>query len=128
MSSLPYVIGAIVFAFVVGCATGYSNRDGAAKVSAAKAYKASEDQRIKMQGKIDLLSAQYEEERKCVASVNFQRTTTIKDYYHDVSVPAECALPDPMFSLLVNSVRDANVSTGEPSSAEIGRASCRDRV
>ena len=99
------------------CATGYSNRDGAAKVSAAKAYKASEDQRIKMQGKIDLLSAQYEEERKRVASVNFQRTTTIKDYYHDVSVPAECVLPDPMFSLLVNSVRDANVSTGEPSSA-----------
>ena len=114
MSSLPYVIGAIVFAFVLGCATGYSNRDGAAKASAAKAYKASEDQRIKMQGKIDLLSAQYEEERKRVASVNVQRTNTIKDYYHDVVVPAECALPDPMYSLLVNSVRDANVSTGEP--------------
>jgi hypothetical protein len=117
MSSLPYIIGAIVFAFVLGCATGYSNRDGAAKASAAKAYKASEDQRIKMQGQIDLLSAQYEEERKRVASVNVQRTNTIKDYYHDVVVPAECGLPDPMYSLLVNSVRDANVSTGESSSA-----------
>lgn len=117
MSSLPYIIGAIVFAFVLGCATGYSNRDGAAKASAAKAYKASEDQRIKMQGKIDLLSAQYEEERKRVASVNVQRTNTIKDYYHDVVVPAECALPNPMYSLLVNSVRDANVATGEPSNA-----------
>jgi len=116
MSSLPYVIGAIVFAFVLGCATGYSNRDGAAKASAAKAYKASEDQRIKMQGKINLLSAQYEKERERVASVNIQRTNTIKEFYRDVpAVPAECALPDPMYSLLVNSVRDANVSTGEPS-------------
>ena len=117
MSNLAVTIGIVIAAFFAGCMNGYVVRDGAAKASAAKAYKASEDQRIKMQGKIDLLSAQYEEERKRVASVNVQRTNTIKDYYHDVVVPAECALPDPMYSLLVHSVRDANVATGEPSSA-----------
>jgi hypothetical protein len=103
---------------VSGGATGYAIRDGAAKSAAAKAYKAAEEQRVVMQGKIDLISAQYEEERRRVSSVNVQRTNTIKEFYRDApAVPAECALPDPMYGLLVNSVRDANVSTGEPSSA-----------
>lgn len=118
MIPLPYVLGALVAVFVLGCANGYAIRDGAAKSSAAKAYKAAEEQRVIMQGKIDTISAQYEEERRRVSSVNVQRTNTIKEFYRDApAVPAECALPDPMFSLLVNSVRDANVATGEPISA-----------
>lgn len=117
MIPLPYVIGAIVAVFVLGCATGYSNRDQSAKASASKAYKAAEDQRIKMQGKIDLLSAQYEEEKKRVASVNLQRTNTIKEYYLNApAVDPRCALSVPMYSLLANHVADANVTTtGEPS-------------
>lgn len=119
MSSLPYLIGAIVFAFVLGCATGYSNRDQSAKSAAIKAYKAAEDQRIKMQGEIDLLSAQYEEEKKRVASVNLQRTNTIKEYYLNApAVDPRCALSAPMYGLLANHVADANVAaTGEPSVA-----------
>jgi hypothetical protein len=118
MIPLPYMLGALVAVFVLGCANGYAIRDGAAKSAAAKAYKAAEKRRIVMQGQIDVLSAQYEEERRRVSSINIQRTNTIKEFYRDAPVvPAECALPDPMYSLLVNSVRDANVSTGEPSSA-----------
>jgi hypothetical protein len=118
MIPLPYALGALVAVFVLGCANGYVIRDGAAKSSAAKAYKAAEGRRLVMQGQIDVLSAQYEEERRRVSSINIQRTNTIKEFYRDApAVPAECALPDPMFSLLVNSVRDANVSTGEPISA-----------
>jgi hypothetical protein len=118
MIPLPYALGALVAVFVLGCANGYVIRDGAAKSSAAKAYKAAEGRRLVMQGQIDVLSAQYEEERRRVSSINIQRINTIKEFYRDApAVPAECALPDPMFSLLVNSVRDANVSTGEPISA-----------
>lgn len=118
MSNLAVIIGIVVGAFFLGCVNGYVVRDGAAKSSAAKAYKAAEGRRLVMQGQIDVLSAQYEEERRRVSSVNVQRTNTIKEFYRDVpAVPAECALPDPMYSLLVNSVRDANVSTGELSSA-----------
>jgi len=118
MIPLPYMLGALVAVFVFGCANGYAIRDGSAKSAAAKAYKAAEGRRIVMQGQIDVLSAQYEEERRRVSSINIQRTNTIKEFYRDApAVSAECALPDPMYSLLVNSVRDANVSTGEPSSA-----------
>jgi len=118
MIPLPYMLGALVAVFVLGCANGYAIRDGSAKSAAAKAYKAAEGRRMVMQGQIDVLSAQYEEERRRVSSINIQRTNTIKEFYRDApAVPAECALPDPMYSLLVNSVRDANVSTGEPSSA-----------
>ena len=118
MSNMVLIISIVVGAFFLGCVNGYVVRDGAAKSSAAKAYKAAEGRRIVMQGQIDVLSAQYEEERRRVSSVNVQRTNTIKEFYRDApAVPAECALPDPMYGLLVNSVRDANVSTGEPSSA-----------
>jgi hypothetical protein len=118
MSNLAVIIGIVIAAFFIGCMNGYVVRDGSAKSAAAKAYKAAEERRIVMQGQIDVLSAQYEEERRRVSSVNVQRTNTIKEFYRDApAVPAECALPDPMYSLLVNSVRDANVATGEPSSA-----------
>lgn len=118
MSNLAVIIGIVVGAFFLGCVNGYVVRDGSAKSAAVKAYKAAEEQRVVMQGKIDTISAQYEEERRRVSSVNVQRINTIKEFYRDApAVPAECALPDPMFSLLVNSVRDANVATGEPSSA-----------
>lgn len=115
----PIITIAVVVGLVVsGGATGYAIRDGAAKSAAAKAYKAAEKQRVVMQGKIDTISAQYEEERRRVSSVNVQRTNTIKEFYRDApAVPAECALPDPMYGLLVNGVRDANVATGEPSLA-----------
>lgn len=121
MSNLAVIIGIVVGAFFLGCVNGYAIRDGAAKSAAVKAYKAAEEQRVVMQSKIDTISAQYEEERRRVSSVNVQRTNTIKEFYRDApAVPAECALPDPMYSLLVNSVRDANVSTGEPISAMPG--------
>lgn len=118
MNNLIAPIAVAVGLVVGGGATGYAIRDGAAKSAAVEAYKAAEEQRVVMQGKIDTISAQYEEERRRVSSVNVQRTNTIKEFYRDApAVPAECALPDPMYGLLVNGVRDANVATGEPSLA-----------
>jgi molybdopterin-guanine dinucleotide biosynthesis protein A len=102
-------IATFVVVFVLGCATGYSNRDSAAKTAAAKAYKAAQDQLEKKQGEIDVLSAKYEEERERANKVLHERTNTIREYYNNTpAVAPSCALPDPMYGLLANSVRDAN--------------------
>jgi hypothetical protein len=120
MIPLPYILGALVAVFVLGCATGYSNRDGTAKMAAAKAYKAAEGQRQVMQGQIDTLSAKYEAERERANKVLLERTNTIREYYNNVpAVAPSCALPDPMFGLLVNSVRDANAYATSELSADL---------
>lgn len=115
MIPLPYMLAALVAVFVLGCANGYAIRDSAAKTAAAKAYKAAQDQREKMQGEIDVLSAKYEATKAAADRKQLERTNTIREYYtQGPTVDANCALPNPMFSLLVNSVRDANAAaTGE---------------
>ena len=117
MIPLPYVLGALVAVFVLGCANGYAIRDGAAKSSAAKAYKAAEGQRIILQGQLDVVSTKYEKERERANRVSVERYNTVREYYRTAPpVDASCGLPDLPYSLLVNSVRDANVAaSGEPS-------------
>jgi hypothetical protein len=119
MSNLAVIIGIVIAAFFLGCINGYVVRDGAAKSSAAKAYRAAEGQRIILQGQLDVVSTKYEKERERATRVAVERYNTVREYYRDVpAVAPSCALPDPMFSLLVNSVRDANAAaSGEPSSA-----------
>ena len=120
MIPLPYMLMALVAVFVLGCANGYAIRDGSAKTAAAKAYKAAEGQRIIMQGQIDTLSAKYEAERERSNKVLLERTNTIREYYNQgPTVDANCALPNPMFSLLVNSVRDANAAASGELSSEL---------
>ena len=117
MIPLPYMLAALGAVFVLGCATGYSNRDGAAKAAAAKAYKAAQEQLEKKQGEIDAISAKYEAERERANKVLHERTNTIREFYKQgPTVDANCALPNPMFSLLANSVRDANAAA----SGELG--------
>ena len=117
MSNMALIISIVVGAFVLGCANGYAIRDGAAKSSAAKAYKAAEGQRIILQGQLDVVSTKYEKERERAGRVAVERYNTVKEYYRTAPpVDASCGLPDLPYSLLVNSVRDANIAaSGEPS-------------
>lgn len=117
MSNMAIIISIVVGAFVLGCLNGYAIRDGAAKSSAAKAYKAAEGQRIIFQGQLDVVSTKYEKERDRATRLAMARTNTVREYYRTAPpMDASCGLPDPMYSLLVNSVRDANVAAaGEPS-------------
>lgn len=118
MIPLPYVLGALVAVFVLGCANGYAIRDSAAKTAATKAYKAAEGQRLVMQGQIDVISAKYEELKEISNRKYVERTNTIREFYSKgPAVDPHCALADPMFRLLSDNVRDANAAaTGEPSS------------
>lgn len=117
----PYILGAMVAVFVLGCANGYAIRDGSAKAAAAKAYKAQ----IAVQERLNEVSTLYEAERERASRVATERTNTVREYYRDVPALADgCALPDPMFGLLISAVRDHNAAaeSGEilPSSAGTG--------
>jgi hypothetical protein len=116
-----YIIpAAISVAFVVGCTIGYSNRDNMAKAAAAKAYQAAEKQRSELQEKVNVISAEYEAERNRTSQVRVERTATIRRYYSASSpVAASCAVPDTVYGLLANSVRDANASTSGELSSEM---------
>jgi len=120
MIPMPYILGAFVAVFVLGCLNGYAIRDGAAKSAAAKAYKAAEGQRQVMQGQIDVISAKYEATKEAANRKAVERTNTVREYYSQgPTVDANCALPNPMFSLLVNSVRDANAAASGELSPEL---------
>jgi len=106
MISWPYILGALVAVFVLGCVNGYAIRDGAAKAAAVKAYKAQ----IAVQERLNNVSTLYEAERERASRVNTERTNTVREIYRDVTVPAECALPDVSYGLLVDSVRDYNAA------------------
>ena len=122
MISWPYILAALVAVFVLGCANGYAIRDGSAKAAAVKAYKAQ----IAVQERLNNVSTLYEAERERASRVSTERTNTVREYYRDVPALADgCALPDPMFGLLINAVRDHNAAaeSGEilPSSAGTGK-------
>jgi hypothetical protein len=119
MSNLAVTIGIVIAAFFIGCLNGYVVRDGAAKSSAARAYKAAEGQRIILQGQLNVVSTKYEKERERASRVAVERYNTVREYYRTAPpIDASCGLPDLPYSLLVNSVRDANVAaSGEPSNA-----------
>jgi hypothetical protein len=106
MISWPYILGALVAVFVLGCANGYAIRDGAAKAAAVKAYKAQ----IAVQERLNNVSTLYEAERERASRVNTERTNTVREIYRDVTVPAECALPDVSYGLLIGAVRDYNAA------------------
>jgi len=114
--SWPYILGALVAVFVLGCANGYAIRDGAAKSAAVKAYKAQ----IAVQERLNEISTLYEAERERASRVNTERTNTVREIYE--TVPAECALPDVSYGLLVDSVRDYNAAaeSGDVVSAVTG--------
>jgi hypothetical protein len=122
MSNLAVTIAVIVGIFVIGCANGYAIRDGAAKAAAAKAFKAAEGQRIILQGQLDVVSAKYEKERERASRVAVERYTTIRKYYPAHPVDPSCAVPDPMYGLLVNSVRDANVAASGELGSELPKS------
>lgn len=122
MSNLAIGIAVIIGAFILGCANGYAIRDGAAKAAAAKAFKAAEGQRIVLQGQLDVVSAKYEKERERASRVAVERHNTIREFYRSAPpVDPSCAVPERMYGLLVNSVRDANVATSGELGGELSK-------
>lgn len=123
MIPLPYILGALVAVFILGCANGYAIRDGAAKSAAAKAFKAAEGQRIILQGQLDVVSAKYEKERERASRVAVERHNTIREFYRNAPpVDPSCAVSELPYGLLVNSVRDANVAASGELGSELPKS------
>lgn len=117
----PYILVAMfVGVFVLGSMSGYNIRDAAAKSAAAKAFKASELQRVLLQEKINVVSAQYEAERQRASRVAVERTNTIREIYRtSPPVDINCRVPDTVYGLLANSVRDANAAASSEFGSEL---------
>ena len=110
-------IAVICGAFIFGSFSGYAIRDTAAKLSAAKAFKAAERQRVALEEKINVVSSQYESERAKHAVVGVERVNTVREFYRTgAPVPSVCGLSDAVYGLLANSVADANAAA----SGELG--------
>lgn len=126
---LPIVIGVVCGAFLFGSMSGYSIRDTAAKLSAAKSFKAAERQRAALEEKINVVSSQYEVERAKHAVVGVERVNTVREFYRTgAPVPSVCGLSDAVYGLLANSVADANAAasgelgTGLPKDTDAAQA------
>lgn len=114
---VPIIIAVVCGVFLIGSINGYNIRDSAAKLSAAKAFKASELRRIALEEKINVVSSQYETERARNAVVTVDRVSTVREFYRTADpVPSVCGLSDAVYGLLANSVRDANAAA----SGELG--------
>jgi len=120
MNGITLMASIAVGSALMGCAYGYTIRDNAAKANAAKAYKAAEAQRVKMQEQLNDVSAKYELERERAGQVSVERTQTIKEYYKTVpALDATCAVPPAMYGVLANAVRDANIAAASEPSSEL---------
>lgn len=104
-------------ALVIGVATGWKIKDWQCDAAYSKALEKAEKQRQQMQGKIDEVSALYQEERDKADVVVAGEKQTIREIYKTLpAVPADCA-PDPrIIGLLEGGINRANASASSQSS------------
>lgn len=113
----PYVMGGLI---LVGFIGGYKVKDWQCDAAYAKALEKADKQRMAMQKVIDGKSVQYEEARNAAEVTSVERTSTIREIYKNIPVPADCPPPpDGVVSLLVESIRDTDTpgSSGKSVSA-----------
>jgi hypothetical protein len=119
----PYLVYLVLAGMVLSAGAGYKLRDTMCKADAAKQIAKAAEERLKLQGVIDVKSALYEAERDRASVVNTERSNTIREIFRDApAVDPDCAAPPELGRVLTQSVLDANsASTGtQPSSAVPG--------
>lgn len=116
MGSLaPYIAAA---ALALGLLGGWTVRDWKADSDEGKRIEAERIALEKAQGRVDAAADKYEKERQRADQALGQRTNTVREYYKDVPVSADCAVPSPMRGVLSQAVADANArASGEPQGA-----------
>lgn len=104
-------------ALVIGIAAGWKVKDWQCDAAYAAALEKAEKQRKEMQGKIDEISAIYEEQRDKANVVVAGKTREIREIYKTLpAVPVDCAADVRIVGLLEGSVGDANAAaSGKPS-------------
>lgn len=117
----PYLLYLVLAGFVVAGGAGYKLRDTTCKADAAKQIAKAAEERLKLQGVIDVKSALYEAERDRASVVNTERNNTIREIFRDApAVNPDCAAPPELGRVLTQSVLDANsASTGTQPSGTV---------
>lgn len=114
-SLLPY---AAVAALLLGALGGWTVRDWKADSDEGKRIEAERVALEKAQGRVDAAADKYEKERQRADQALGQRTNTVREYYKDVPVSADCAVPPPLHGVLAQAVAESNArASGEPKGA-----------
>lgn len=96
---------------VVSATAGWKVRDWQCTAATAKALAKAEERRVEAERGIAVVSAKYEDLRESTYDAGQNRSQLVREIYRDVQVSADCAVGDAAYSLLANSVRDANAAS-----------------
>lgn len=108
--------GAAIAAVSFG--SGWQVRAWKAEADAAKVETALRAAADKQAREWDIAAEVFESVRLGLATQSRETQTVIREYYRNVEVPAECAVPEPVADSLRKAVEGANrAATGEPAPA-----------
>ena len=114
----PLMFYASIAAVIAGFASGWVVRDWKADADTLKMYEKTDLLREKMQAKVESIATDYERWRADLEPGKVETRNTIREIYRNVEVPAECAAPAAVVSLLGAATDKANAAaSGQPSPA-----------
>lgn len=99
-------------ALLAGFLGGWTVRDWKADAAAFHAVEKADKLRDKLQGKVDGKSAEYEALLADHNQASTATQTTLREIYHDIKVPADCAVPDAAAGVLDSAIARANAEAG----------------
>ncbi len=111
----PLILYSAAGALLCGLAAGWSIRDWKADADQLAVMEKNERQREELQARYDGLALGYEADRATASQNSTIRQTELRTIYRDLPIRDDCAAPVPAWSLLSDSVREANArAAGEP--------------
>jgi len=106
----PLLAYATAGALLLGVAGGWTLRDWKADSDTLKAMEKREQVREDMQAKVDAKAKEFEDWRSRQEPARIETRNTIRETFRNVEVPAQCAAPDVIVSLLEARTAAANLA------------------
>lgn len=110
-------------ALITGFLGGWTIRDWKADADILKGQEKAEEIREKAEERWYRQADFYLDQLSSLSSQSVINRESIRTIYRDVEVPAECAVPDTVVSVLNNAVRTANASVAGELAAPMSPAS-----
>lgn len=108
--------GALLMAGLLG---GWTLRDWKADADALAAQRAREALRVRMQSRIDAQAGRFERARQAIDLRRDQTRATIREIYHDIPVPVDCALRPDALGVLEDARERANAAAAGQSGESV---------
>lgn len=107
--------GLAIIGLIGGFLGGWTVRDWRADSDALKALQTASIERDRLTTKMGGLAFEYEQSRNAMGTARHDTTTKIREFYRDVPVNVDCAVPDPVRGLLETARNRANSTTASES-------------